>query len=143
ATASASKGDFVRGLGADEVIDYHAVDFAEVVRDIDVVLETVGGDYGERSLRTLRPGGLLITIVQRTDAALARKTEAAGKRFAGVTVEPDHAGLEALAEWVDGGRLKVHVEGTHPLAAAARAHERLGQSVTGKLVLTMDAAHRA
>jgi len=135
ASASAGKHDFVRSLGADEVIDYRATDFAEAVRDVDVVLESVGGGYAERSLRTLRPGGLLVTIVERSNAALAERTRAAGFRFAGVTVEPDHVGLEALADWVERGRLRVHVEATFPFAAVARAHERLGGSVTGKLVL--------
>jgi NADPH:quinone reductase-like Zn-dependent oxidoreductase len=137
ATASAGKRDFVRSLGADEVIDYRAADFAEVARDIDVVLETVGGGYAERSLRTLRPGGLLVTIVERANAGLADAVRAGGRRFAGVTVEPDGAGLATLAEWVDAGRLRVHVEATFPLAEAAQAHQRLGQGVTGKLALTI------
>jgi len=74
ATASAAKHDFVRSLGADEVLDYQAVDFAQAVGDIDVVLETVGRGYAERSLRALRPGGLLVTIVERTTIARRRTT---------------------------------------------------------------------
>jgi NADPH:quinone reductase-like Zn-dependent oxidoreductase len=135
ATASGAKADFVRKLGADEVINYEAEDFETVARDIDVVLESVGGDYAERSLRTLRPDGLLVTIVERTNAKLAAKVKASGRRFAGVIVEPDSAGLEQLAEWVDAGRLEVHVDETFPLAEAARAHRRLEGSVKGKLVL--------
>ena len=84
----------------------------------------------------------LVTIVERTSVALAARTAAAGKRFAFVTVEPDHVALETLAEWVDAGRLRVHVEETFPLASAARAHERLGQGVTGKLVLTVQRGYR-
>jgi NADPH:quinone reductase-like Zn-dependent oxidoreductase len=135
ATASSAKVDFVRGLGADEVIDYKAQDFAAVARNMDVVLESVGGDYADRSLRTLRPGGLLITIVERTNAELARRVEAAGRRFAGIVVEPDHVGLERLAEWVDSGRLRVHVSQTFPMEAVAKAHERLEGGTQGKLVL--------
>ncbi|HLH59678.1 MAG TPA: NADP-dependent oxidoreductase, partial [Streptosporangiaceae bacterium] len=56
-TASAGHHDLVRGLGADELVDYHATDFSAAVADADVVLDTVGGDYPARSLRTLRPGG--------------------------------------------------------------------------------------
>jgi NADPH:quinone reductase-like Zn-dependent oxidoreductase len=56
ATASGSKREFVEGLGADEVIDYTAVDFMDAVSDIDVVLDTIGGDTVERSLNVLRPG---------------------------------------------------------------------------------------
>jgi NADPH:quinone reductase-like Zn-dependent oxidoreductase len=136
ATASGAKADFVRELGADEVIDYEVEDFAEVARDIDVVLESVGGDYADRSLRTLRPGGLLVTLVERTNAQLAARVKAAGRRFAGITVEPDSSGLEKLADWVDNGRLRVHVDEAFPLDAVARAHRRLEGGVKGKLVLT-------
>lgn len=138
-TASAGKHAFLRGLGADELIDHRSVDFSEVLSDVDVVLDSVGGGYGQRSLRVLRPGGLLVTIVERTNAALAAQTVAEGRRFAGVTVEPDGAGLEALAALVDAGRLVVHVEQTFPLAEASQAHVRLASAdgVTGKLVLTV------
>lgn len=134
-TASAAKHDFIHSLGADEVIDYHAVDFAERVHDVDVVLESVGGDYGERSLRTLRPGGLLITIVSRTDTVLMQKTHAAGMRFAGISVEPDYPGLEALARLAEAGQLKVHVARAFPLAQAPEAHRFLATSPKGKVVL--------
>ena len=137
-TASAPKHDFARGLGADQVVDYRSVDFTDVVQDVDVVLETVGGDYGERSLRTLVPGGLFITVVERTNAELRAKTEAAGMRFAGVTVEPDYVGLEALADLVDSGRLRPYVEHALPLADAAKAHELIESGrTTGKVVLTL------
>ena len=62
-TASAANHDLVRSLGADELIDYHAADFAEVVTDADVVVDTVSGDYPARSLRTMRPGGVLICLL--------------------------------------------------------------------------------
>jgi NADPH:quinone reductase-like Zn-dependent oxidoreductase len=137
ATASARKADFVRALGADEVIDYQQVDFTKRVRDVDVVLELVGNDYGARSIDVLRPGGLLVTAVQRTDHVLAARVEGAGRRFAGIAVEPDHVGLEALAQLVDEGKLKVHVSHTFPLERAADAHALLEKGDTlGKIVLT-------
>jgi NADPH:quinone reductase-like Zn-dependent oxidoreductase len=136
-TASPGKHDFVRGLGADEVIDYRSVDFAEIVKDADVVLETVGGDYGPRSIETLRPGGLLVTTVDRLNRELAQKVSDAGRRFAGMTVEPDHAGLEALAALVEAGKLRVHVEKAFPLEQAADAHRFLIEAKPrGKIVLT-------
>lgn len=135
-TASPGKHDFVRRLGADEVIDYRSVDFAEIVKDADVVLETVGGDYGVRSIATLRPGGLLVTIVDRLNRELAQKVSEAGRRFAGVTVEPDHGGLEALAALVEAGKLTVHVEKAFPLEQAAEAHRFLVEAKPrGKIVL--------
>lgn len=136
ATASAGKHDFVRDIGADEVIDYQAVDFATAVGDLDVVLEVIGGDYAERSVQVLRPGGLLVTAIERTDAELAAKVEAADRRFAGVSVEPDHVGLEALAELVESGRLRPHVSARVPMEEASRAHELLDTHLTGKVVLT-------
>ncbi|EWC60645.1 Bifunctional protein: zinc-containing alcohol dehydrogenase [Actinokineospora spheciospongiae] len=136
ATASAAKHDFVRDLGADEVIDHRAADFAEVVAGVDVVLDTVGGDTAVRSLDVLRPGGLLVTIVEMTDAGLAARAAGRGLRFAGVTAEPDSAGLAALADLVDSGRLRVHVGHVVALADAARAHELIATgSALGKVVL--------
>lgn len=136
-TASPGKHDFVRGLGADEVIDYRGIDFETVVKDADVVLETVGGGYGERSIATLRPGGLLVTIVDRLNRELAQKTSEAGRRFAGLTVEPDHGGLEALAALTEAGKLRVHVEKAFPLEQAADAHRFLVEAKPrGKIVLT-------
>ncbi|PZS36946.1 MAG: NADPH:quinone reductase [Pseudonocardiales bacterium] len=136
-TASAGKHEFVRDLGADEVVDYRAVDFTEAVHDVDVVLELVGGDYGTRSIEVLRTGGLLVTAVERDNADLAARTRAAGRRFAGITVEPDGAGLERLAELVDAGRLRVHVEHALPLEDAAKAHALLESGLRGKVVLTI------
>ena len=139
ATAGAPKHDFVRSLGADEVVDYRTVDFAEAVSDADIVLDTVGGGYGRRSIGVLRPGGLLVTVVDRTDTALRDATEAAGRRFAGVTVEPDHVGLQALADLVETGRLRPHVSHTFPLAEAATAHKLIESGSTqGKIVLTIE-----
>jgi len=62
-TASAGNHEFLRGLGADELIDYRTADFAEAVRDVDVVLDTIGGDTQVRSLRTLRRGGVLLVLL--------------------------------------------------------------------------------
>jgi len=138
ATASAVKHDFVRGLGADEVVDYRAVDITRAIGDMDVVLDTVGGPVGRQSIEVLRPGGLLLTIVDRTDADLRAATIDAGRRFAGLTVEPDHVGLEALAELVDAGKLRSYVEHALPLEDAAKAHELIESGSTrGKIVLTV------
>ncbi len=136
-TASADKHAFVRDLGADKVIDYTAVDFTEAVRDVDVVLDTVGGDYGQRSLATLRPGGMLVSITGLSSAASLRAAAIArGVRAAVLLVEPDHAGLAQLSGLVADGRLRPVVAATFPLAEAARAHE-LGETgrTAGKIVL--------
>ena len=138
ATASAAKHPFLRELGADETIDYRTTDFAAVVRDVDAVIETVGGDTARRSLATLRPGGILVTAVDKADAELARAAEAAGVRFAGISVEPDVVGLEALNALVEAGQLRPYVEQTFDLADAAEAHGVVeGGHVRGKVVLVV------
>ncbi|MFI5953725.1 NADP-dependent oxidoreductase [Cryptosporangium sp. NPDC051539] len=137
-TAGESKRTFVEGLGADEVIDYTAVDFAEVVRDVDVVLDTIGGHTVERSLGVLRPGGHLVTAVAEDDPALAATFEAAGMRFSGVAVDPDPVALRGLVDLVERGELRVHVQETFPFERVADAHRLLDAGhLRGKLVLTV------
>ena len=136
-TASAGKHSLVRELGADEVIDYQATDFAETVRDVDVVLDTVGGDIAVRSLNTLRPGGALISILPR-DTSFIEEAKRAGVRATVLLVEYDHAGMSAIADLAEAGKLRPVIE-TFPLAEVARAHE-YGDTghVTGKLVLVIE-----
>jgi NADPH:quinone reductase-like Zn-dependent oxidoreductase len=132
-TTSAGKHALVQSLGVDDVIDYTTQDFTEVAKDLDVVLDTVGGETAQRSLATLRPGGILISIGGATGL------DAAGHdvRVARLLVEPDHAGLEELARLVDNGQLRPHIAATFSLVEAARAHE-LGEAghLAGKIVLT-------
>lgn len=130
-TARAAKHEFVRGLGADEIIDYTQVDFADAVSEVDIVLDTIGGDYGPRSLRTLRRGGHLISLTSPGDAE--REVQAGF-----MLVEPDHAGLKAIAALVESGLLRPVIDTVFPLEEAAKAHE-LGEQgrTTGKLVLTV------
>ncbi|GAA2228439.1 NADP-dependent oxidoreductase [Kitasatospora cystarginea] len=136
ALAGAARHEFVRGLGADEVIDYRAVDFAEAVRDVDVVLDSTA--QGDRSLTVLKPGGVLVTILEHRDDALRARSEAAGRRFAGISVEPDGAALATIAELVEAGRIRPYVEETFPLAEVAKAHARVESGRTqGKIVLTV------
>ncbi|MEU7896134.1 NADP-dependent oxidoreductase [Nonomuraea sp. NPDC049152] len=136
-TASAAKHDFLRSLGADELIDYRTQDFATAVKDVDVVLETIGGDYGQRSLETLRPGGTLVSIaLSRQDGELAAKAEARGMRVAGMLVEPDYAAMKAIAALVEAGRLRAEIAAVLPMEEADKAHE-LGETgrTAGKIVL--------
>jgi NADPH:quinone reductase-like Zn-dependent oxidoreductase len=123
-TASAQKHDFLRALGTDEVIDYRTTDFVEAVGDIDVVLDTLGGDNCSRSLRVLRRGGTVVSVLSLGQPDL---TEAAGRR-----------GMMAIADLARAGKLRAEIADTFTLGEAAKAHE-LGDShrTTGKLVLVM------
>jgi NADPH:quinone reductase-like Zn-dependent oxidoreductase len=137
-TASAAKHDFVRGLGADEVIDYRTADFVKEARDIDVVLDPLGGADRLRSLETLRPGGVLVSILPVDFDEVTERAAELGVRATAVLVEHDQAGMAAIAALVESGQLRAHVSGTYPLAEAAKAHAE-GETgrVTGKLVLTV------
>jgi NADPH:quinone reductase-like Zn-dependent oxidoreductase len=136
-TASADKHELVRGLGADELIDYRTADFAETVRDVDVVLDPVGGDYQARSLRTLRPGGVLISLLP-LQSGIADQAAAAGASARVMLAEADRTGMIAIADLVDRGQLRPVIAGAFPLAEAAKAHEiGDGGHLAGKLVLTM------
>jgi NADPH:quinone reductase-like Zn-dependent oxidoreductase len=138
ATASAGKHGFLRGLGADEVVDYRAADFTGTVDPVDIVIDTVGGDTPFRSLTVLRPGGILVTAVDKGNEELAKAAAAVDVRFAGISVEPDVVGLEALNALVEAGRLRPFVEQAFELADAAKAHEVVaGGHVQGKVVLTV------
>lgn len=134
-TASERNHDFVRGLGADEVVDYHTTDVYATVRGVDVVLDPLGGESLLRSLACLRPGGLLISLLGG-DQELAEAAAAAGARLAMLLAEADHGGMAAIAGLVEAGKLRPTIAGTFPLAEAAKAHA-LGETghTAGKLVL--------
>jgi len=135
-TARKAKHDFLRGLGADELIDYTQEDFAEKVQDIDVVIETIGGGYWPRSLQTMRPGGVMVSLLPLDDRFPTAQARGAGIRAGFMLVEPDQAGLRAISALVETGRLRVELDTVVPLELAGKAHE-LGEAgrTTGKLVL--------
>lgn len=133
ATASAHNHDYLRGLGADEVLDYRSVRFEEVTGDVDVVFDTIGGDTHERSWQVLKKGGILVSIITLPPA---EKAAAHGVRQAFVFIQPDAAVLAELAKLVDAGKLRPCVEAVLPLAVARRAQElSQGGHVRGKIVL--------
>ena len=136
-TASAGKHDWLRSLGADELVDYRTTDFAEVLSDIDVVFDGIGGDSTDRSVDVLRDGGVLVTLPGGPPSPDAAARAAARSISAAWTlVEPDRHGLLALAELVESGKLKPEIAATFPLEEVAAAHE-LGEEghTAGKIVL--------
>jgi NADPH:quinone reductase-like Zn-dependent oxidoreductase len=138
-TASAGKHDFLRDIGVDEPVDYRATDFATAVKDVDVVLDTLGGETSVRSLRVLRPGGIVVSILPVGSDEFPREAERLGMRAVRMLVDASHSGMRAVAELVEAGRLRPVIERTFPLAEAARAHALGGTGrTTGKLVLLAD-----
>ncbi|MER7174869.1 NADP-dependent oxidoreductase [Streptomyces mesophilus] len=138
ALAGAANHAFVRELGADEVIDHRTTDYTEAAGDLDVVFDS--SSEGVNALKVLRPGGTLVSIMEHWNKDLAARVQAAGRQFAGVSVEPDYASLEAIAALIDEGRIRPHVSQTLPLEEAAKAHELVGSGHTrGKVVLEVAA----
>ena len=137
ATTSTPNVDLVRSLGADQVIDYRLVDFASVVRDVDVVLDALGGAGQAKSMSTLRQNGLIVTLQPPgVDAALAQQMQV---RTALVAVCANGTRTAELAALLDKGTLKPVIDQQFPLADAAQAHVRSESGRTrGKIVLTMD-----
>ena len=119
ATASAANLDFVRSLGADEVIDYRTERFERYVNAVDFVLDSVGGETLARSWNVLRPGGTLVTI-----AAQSAATNDARDRAAFMLVEPNREQLAEIAGLFDAGKLRVFVEDEYPLADAIAGYVR-------------------
>ncbi|MFD7453369.1 NADP-dependent oxidoreductase [Kitasatospora sp. NPDC059827] len=137
-TASAAKHDLLRSLGADELVDHRTRDFTEAVHDVDVVLDAVGGADWARSLRVLRPGGRLISLLPLDGTFPHEQAEAAGVRAEFMLVEPDRQGLREIAGLVEDGRLRVIADAVFPWEEVAAAHA-LGEAgrTTGKIVLSV------
>ena len=133
ATASTKNHDLLRKLGADETIDYTTQKFESIVRDVDVVLDTIGGETQERSWQVLKKGGILASLVQSPSE---QKAKAIGVRAAFVWSQPNGNELDEIAVLIDSGNLKIVLDRILPLSEARRAHE-LSQSghARGKIVL--------
>ena len=133
ATTSAKNHALVKSLGADEVIDYKTQKFTEIVRDVDVVFDTLGGDIQEASWSVLKRGGILVSIVSPPSADKAKEL---GVRSAFVFIEPSAVILEQLAKLVHEGKMRPVVGAEFALKDIAKAHalSKTGRSV-GKIVL--------
>jgi NADPH:quinone reductase-like Zn-dependent oxidoreductase len=133
ATASARHGDFLRELGVDQVIDYTATRFEDVVSNVDLVFDTVGGETLERSWRVVRPGGALVSVVSPLPADQSSRD---GVRFVYFIVEPNGQQLGEIGDMIDAGAIRPIVDQVFPLAEARRAFEAGAKSHgPGKIVL--------
>jgi NADPH:quinone reductase-like Zn-dependent oxidoreductase len=141
ATAGAKDIQYVRSLGADEVLDYHNTQrFEDEVKDVDAVLDLVGGETQTRSFQVLRPGGKLISAVSQPDQQRAKSH---GVTAAFFLVDVTTERLRTIAELIDHGELQTRVGLLLPLTDARDAHMMLeGQRLSpkGKIVLDVEAA---
>lgn len=140
ATASARNHEYLRSIGADETIDYRAVRFEEVVRNVDIVLDTVGGETLARSQSVLRDGGRLVSMAGVPPPAVC----AAGRVVCPATPPWDvKDALEGVAPLIESGAIRINIDGAYPLDAIAEAqrHNRNGNT-RGKVVVDMGVATR-
>jgi NADPH:quinone reductase-like Zn-dependent oxidoreductase len=130
-TASAANHDYLRQIGADEIIDYNAVDFTKVVKDCDAAFDTVGGDVTQRTFAVLKPGGRAAFIT----AKLAPKPDRSDVISLRPIVGRDRPHLERIVELVAAGAVRPPEVTLYKLSEAAAAHE-VSQSrhFRGKLV---------
>src|SRR3982751_2748790 len=133
ATASTANQETLKQLGVDQAIDYTQTKFQEQVKDVDVVLDTVGKDTLTRSYEVVKKGGMVVTIAGKPDQAEAEKR---GIRVAGMRTEPKAETLEELTKLIDAGKLKPVVSQVLPLSEGAKAQEQVATRHTrGKIVL--------
>ena len=133
ATASTANQDFLKQLGADAVIDYRTQKFEDIVKDVDVVVDGVGGETLKRSYPIVKKGGILVSLLGRVDQAELDKY---GIR--GVSLEAQYNGdqLAEIAKLIDAKKIKVIVSDTFPLADAAKALAKADTGhARGKIVL--------
>lgn len=120
ATASGKNEEFVKDLGADEFIDYTKTKFEDVVKDVDVVFDTVGGDTQERSFQVLKKGGFLVTIVNPPSSESAEKY---GVQAEMIHLVPNAEQLAEITKLASDGKLKTSVEKVLPFSEIKKAHE--------------------
>ncbi len=139
ATAGAPDAAYVRGLGADELIDFRAERFEDEANAVDAVVDLVGGETQTRSFSVLRPGGILVSAVSQPDQVMAAQHCVEAMFF---LVDVTTACLGRIAEMIDAGELSTNVGAVLPLASARAAHEMLEGSRAhprGKIVLRIGA----
>lgn len=137
ATASARAERYLYDLGATQVINYGETPFEDVVRDVDAVIDLVGGDTQDRSFSVLRPGGRLVSAVSKPNEELALKYHVNAKFF---FVQVNAGDLVDIAAAIDVGELRTNVGETLPLSMAVEAHRMLEGTRAhrpGKIVLTV------
>lgn len=132
-TASEGNIEFVKSLGADEVIDYKKQDFSQILKDMDVVLDTIGGSTQENSWKVLKEGGILVSIINKPPEEIAAQYKARSGYF---FVQPSAKILETLSHLIDTGKIKPVVGSIFTLDEIKQAQE-LSQSkrTKGKIVI--------
>jgi NADPH:quinone reductase-like Zn-dependent oxidoreductase len=135
-TASAGNLEFLKSLGADQVIDYRAQKFEDAVKNVDLVLNTANMETNARSIGVIREGGVLVSIVGPPDEAACAAAKIRCVRPDRSTGAPNSVQLERVNELADAGKFSVVVDGVYPMSEAAKAWEKSREGHTrGKLII--------
>lgn len=137
AVASGKHEALLHDLGANEFIDYTKANAEDIVRDVDLVVDSIGGPSTSRFLRTIKRGGALFPVFG-LGATGAEEAEKLGITMSTTQVRSSGAQLAEVAKLLDNGTIRVIIDSTFPLADARKAHERAAKgSIQGKIVLTV------
>ncbi len=137
ATAGTRDQEFVRGLGADAVIDYKTERFEDRARGIDIVFDLIGGETQDRSWSVLKPNGIIVSTLTEPKQDLAKQHKARGVRY---MAQPNGQQLREIGDLIEAGRVRPEVTAVLPLAEAAQAQQRLEhEHPRGKIVLRVAA----
>jgi NADPH:quinone reductase-like Zn-dependent oxidoreductase len=137
-TASAENREFVLGLGADEHIDYKAQDVPAVVHNVDFVLDTLGGDNIDLSLKTMKRGATIVSIPSGANEKVKGKAEAAGKIGLSMLVQSSGEDMGHIAQLLESGALRPEVSNLFPFEKMGEAHLQVESHKTrGKTVVTV------
>jgi NADPH:quinone reductase-like Zn-dependent oxidoreductase len=135
-TVAAQDREFVRALGADQVIDYKSERFEEQVRETDLVFDLVAGDTQERSWAVVKEGGAMVSTLAKPSERQANIHHARGINY---IAQPDGAELALIGRLIDQGKVRPHIQATFPLEQAAAAQDKLEHEHTqGKIVLEVN-----
>jgi NADPH:quinone reductase-like Zn-dependent oxidoreductase len=135
-TASAENKEFVLGLGANECIDYKTQRFEEVAKNIDFVLDTIGGEYIDRSLQVIKKGGTIVSIPSGANAGVQEKAKAKGIFGATMMVQSSGEDMQHIAQLLGDGVLRPEVSKVFPFEQMAEAHLAVETGKTrGKVVV--------
>jgi len=135
-TASDRHHDFLKQLGVDEIIDYNNVPFTSSIRDVDLVIDLVGGDVGIQSLQIIRPTGRIVSVPTITRDEVLAKAKEKNIEATGMLAEINKSDLKTLAAMLEDNNIRLQIAASFPLELANEAHRLLEEKhAEGKIVL--------
>ncbi|BAP31939.1 similar to alcohol dehydrogenase [Chryseobacterium sp. StRB126] len=138
ATSSAKNHDFIMSLGVDKHIDYKTENFWEVIKDVDFVFDTIGGETLEHSIDLTKSGGTIISIIPMSDQNLKSKAQEKNIKLSLWGLQFNGEDMRAFADLMYKGAIKSHIAKTYPFSSMAEAHTQVETRHTaGKIVITV------